>query len=146
MSLHRRNPKRDASEAEIVDALRVMGFSVRHLSAKGCPDLLVGKDGITRVMEVKTGDKSLSSDQQEWWKTWRGNDLLVLRHVEDAAVIAAGWHGTDLPLTGCLWSAQQRRLIAARLERTSRRGVRRRKPSQAAEPGKPKSEETEIVK
>lgn len=90
-SLHRRNPRRDTSEKPIVDALRALGFSVQSLSGKDTPDLLVGKHGLTRVIEVKTDTDKLSENQQAWWKGWRGNALLVLRHVDDTIPLAALW-------------------------------------------------------
>ncbi len=41
MSLHRRNPRRDANELEIVDALEKVGALVARLSVAGLGDLLV---------------------------------------------------------------------------------------------------------
>lgn len=91
--IHRRAARRDASEAAIVDALRACGFSVESLSKKGCGDLLLGKHGITRVVEVKSGTESLNDEQRLWWGKWRGNGLIVLRSVEDVARLAALWDG-----------------------------------------------------
>jgi hypothetical protein len=90
-SLYRRNPKRDTNEAIVVEALRRCGFSVIHLSIRGCGDLLLGKDGITRVAEVKGLKEDLNDEQQAWWESWRGNPLMILRSIEDVAYLAKWW-------------------------------------------------------
>jgi hypothetical protein len=95
VSLHRRAAKRDAAEGPIVEAARAFGFSVDYLSKKGMPDLLLGKDGLTRVVEVKSGNGKLTEDQVAWWAKWRGNSPIVLRSVEDVALLAAGWTRND---------------------------------------------------
>jgi len=53
MSLHRRNPKRDANEKMIVQALRQAGVCVWHISGEGVPDLLTYRRGIWLPLEVK---------------------------------------------------------------------------------------------
>lgn len=95
MSLHRRAAKRDASEKLIVDALRQCGFTVAFLSIPHGPDLLLGKDGISRVAESKTGKKNLRAGQSEWWSQWKGNPLIVLRHVDQVAMLARHWKTLD---------------------------------------------------
>lgn len=95
MSLRRYNPRRDASEGDIVDALETYGFSVQRLSARGVPDLLIGKDGISRPAEVKTGNKPLNADQLKWWRDWRGSGCIVLRTVDDVPRLALAWSLTD---------------------------------------------------
>jgi hypothetical protein len=92
--LQRRAAKRDTSEPAIVDALRACGFSVVRLSAKGCPDLLVGRGGITRVIEVKTGTEQLNDAQRAWWASWN-SPAIILRTVEDVPRLAKYWHLTD---------------------------------------------------
>jgi hypothetical protein len=91
MSLRRRAAKRDASELAIVAALRAYGFSVAYHSVKDEPDLILGKLGITRWAEVKTGKKQLSEGQKLWWATWNGNGVILLRSVEDVPILAAAW-------------------------------------------------------
>jgi hypothetical protein len=91
MSLSRRNPRRDKAERPIIDALRACGFSVEPLSRKGCGDLLLGRQGITRVAEVKTDDEPLNVDQREWWGAWRGNGCIVLRTPGDAVTLSTYW-------------------------------------------------------
>jgi Holliday junction resolvase len=102
MALNRRNPKRDANEREIIWALQVHGFSVEQLSKKGCGDLLLGKNGRTRLVEVKGRRGKLSVDQLIWWREWRGNKRLVLRTVEQVAQLSQAWNGNDYQLAVAL--------------------------------------------
>jgi hypothetical protein len=91
MSLRRHATRRDAVEPEVIDALLAHGFSVKQLSAKDIPDLLIGKHGQTRIAEVKTGTKKLSEGQDRFWRDWRGNGKIVLRSVEDVGRLARLW-------------------------------------------------------
>lgn len=96
MSLHRFAAKRDASEPAIVEALEAHGFTVQRLSGPDVPDLLLGKGGITRVVEIKTGRRQLSPGQVEWWARWRGNRKIVLWTVDDAIDLARRWRVNNL--------------------------------------------------
>jgi hypothetical protein len=77
--------KRDANQAEIVAALFAAGCSVQDLHAVGggCPDLLVGQNGETFLMEVKMwrnqrGDPNpLTPCQKSWHRDWRGHVRVV---------------------------------------------------------------------
>jgi Holliday junction resolvase len=95
MGLHRWAARRDAAEAPIVDYLRACGFSARRLSGRGIPDLLLGKDGITRVVEVKTDAGELTEDQASFWGEWRGNGRIVLRTIGQAAWLARNWRSVN---------------------------------------------------
>jgi hypothetical protein len=53
MTLHRRNPRRDANEPAIVEYLQRAGCVVCRISSKGVPDLLVGYRGTWLLLEVK---------------------------------------------------------------------------------------------
>jgi hypothetical protein len=88
MSLHRRNPKRDANEGPIVDTLEALGFSVVRLSIPGGPDLLVGRHQQTLLAEVKAEDGQLRPEQVEWQARWNGSPVVILRTVEDACDLA----------------------------------------------------------
>ena len=86
----RRAAKIDDNQTEIVDALRKAGASVQSLAAtgKGCPDLLVGYNGMNLLMEVKDGSKvpskrKLTSDQITWHFNWLGQ-VEVVKNVEEA--------------------------------------------------------------
>ena len=75
----------DANHEQVVSALRAAGASVQSLAGvgKGVPDLLVGFQGKTMLMEVKDGKKTpserrLTEDQLKWHGAWRGGPLAVV--------------------------------------------------------------------
>jgi hypothetical protein len=77
--------KIDANQEQVVLALRAVGASVQTLAAigKGVPDLLVGYQGKTLLLEVKDGRKppsarKLTEDQLKWHGAWRGGPLAVV--------------------------------------------------------------------
>lgn len=83
--------KIDKNQTEIVAALRKAGASVQSLAAigKGCPDLLVGYNGFTVLMEIKAPDApfgraALTKDQIKWHSEWRGSSLAIVNSVEGA--------------------------------------------------------------
>ena len=80
-----RAAKVDANHEQVVSALRAVGASVQTLAAvgKGVPDLLVGYQGKTLLLEVKDGRKPpsarrLTEDQLKWHGAWRGGPLAVV--------------------------------------------------------------------
>ncbi len=82
-------PKRvDATQREIVAALRKAGASVQSLAnqGKGVPDLLVGIHGKNFLFEVKTEKGVLTPDQDKWFIAWRGW-AQVVRTAEDALYV-----------------------------------------------------------
>ena len=69
----------DANQTKIVTDLRRIGFSVAITSSlgKGFPDLVVGKNGINYLFEIKDADKPpsgkrLTEDEQKFFDGWRG--------------------------------------------------------------------------
>jgi hypothetical protein len=77
--------KIDANQEQVVLALRAVGASVQTLASvgKGVPDLLVGYQGKTLLLEVKDGRKppsarKLTEDQLKWHGAWRGGPLGVV--------------------------------------------------------------------
>ena len=92
MSLHRRDPARDANEPDIVKFLRQCHVSVQQLSGKGVPDLLCGFQGRNVLLEVKgeLGPKGgragriLTPDQLEWHEAWRGGKVYIVRNADEA--------------------------------------------------------------
>lgn len=87
----RQAAKTDENQKTIVTALRKAGASVQSLAAvgKGCPDLLVGYNGINYLMEVKDGNKvpsarKLTIDQEHWHSVWTGAVHIV--KTEDEAL------------------------------------------------------------
>jgi len=92
----RRAAKVDANQEQVVTALRAAGATVQSLAAvgKGVPDLLVGFQGKTLLMDVKDGSKppsarELTEDQLQWHGAWRGGPLSVVDGPE-AALRALG--------------------------------------------------------
>ena len=86
-----RAAKIDANHEQVVSALRAAGASVQSLAGvgKGVPDLLVGFQGKTLLMEVKDGKKPpserrLTEDQVRWHGAWRGGPLAVVDGVDAA--------------------------------------------------------------
>jgi len=95
VSLHRRAAKRDLTEPVIVLALMQAGFSVTRISGADVPDLLIGRNGITTLAEVKTGKAKLKPGQAKFAAEWRGAKPLVLRSLDDALRLIQHW-----PLAG----------------------------------------------
>ena len=108
---------RDANEPEIVDALRAAGASVSRLDGPGLPDLLVGYQGETFLVEVKMpligdlaphryqpgagGSADLTDPQVAWWGAWRGRGAVIVRSAAEAlAVLELGATGKLERLAG----------------------------------------------
>lgn len=92
----RRAAKVDANQEQVVQALRAAGATVQSLAGVGVgvPDLLVGYQGKTILLEVKDGHKPpsarrLTEDQLKWHGAWRGGPLAVVDGV-DAALRVLG--------------------------------------------------------
>jgi hypothetical protein len=78
----------DANQTEIVKALRDAGATVMILSSvgRGCPDLLIGKNGINLLAEIKNLEgrgRRLTPAEQDFIDTWRGQ-VTVIRNIEEA--------------------------------------------------------------
>lgn len=84
----RRAAKVDASQGIIVDALRKVGASVQSLAAvgDGCPDLLVGYRGYTKLLECKEARMKgrLRPSQTDWHCAWIGDPVTVVETPEQA--------------------------------------------------------------
>lgn len=96
----RRAAKVDANQRFIVEALRAVGASVEllHAVGKGCPDLLIGYQGINYLLEVKDGAKApsaqkLTEDQVAWHERWRGR-CAVVNDVKSALLAIGALRGT----------------------------------------------------
>ena len=89
MSLNRVNPRRDQSEAEIVEYLEKRGAVVEYLSGQSIPDLLVGYAGRWLLVECKTGRAALSPGQTAWHQaaTAKGLPVYVVRTADEVAKI-----------------------------------------------------------
>ena len=65
----------DLDQRAVIARLEEMGFSVLNLSAvgRGCPDLLVGKNGQNFLLEIKSEKGTLTPAQIEFHKNWQGH-------------------------------------------------------------------------
>ena len=82
----------DTNHKEIVKALREAGATVVSLASMkhGCPDLMVGYQNETILMEVKKDKKAkFTPDQIEFMGKWRGGAISRVDSVE-AAIRALG--------------------------------------------------------
>jgi hypothetical protein len=89
----RHNARRDENEAEIVQWLNSVGASVVKLAGGGgCPDLAVGFNGETYLIEVKTKHGKLNKAQERLHASWNGKPIQIARNPWDALQIigAAG--------------------------------------------------------
>lgn len=89
--------KVDRNHAEVVAALRAIGATVQSLAGVGVgvPDLLVGYQGRTLLLEVKDGTKppsarALTPDQLRWHNQWTGGPLRTVESAEEAVFVVTG--------------------------------------------------------
>lgn len=70
----RRAARVDKNQPEIVKAFREAGCSVVHLHqvGDGCPDIAVGRNNKTVLVEIKDGNSKLTADEQMFALTWEG--------------------------------------------------------------------------
>jgi len=95
----RRAAKVDENQAAVVRTLRALGCSVQSLAAVGAgvPDLLVGRNGLTLLFEVKDGSKPpserrLTPAQEVWHRDWKGRPVVVVNNEQEAiAALARFW-------------------------------------------------------
>lgn len=87
----RRAARIDANQPAIVAALRAAGATVAITSAMGdgFPDLVVGFQRATVLIEVKDGqkppsDRGLTEDQVKWHGAWTGGPVAIVLDVEGA--------------------------------------------------------------
>ena len=76
----------DANHTEIVAALRQVGATVVDFAkvGKGCPDILVGFRGKTYLMEIKTKTGHVRATQEQFFRSWSGGHIAVVRSFDDA--------------------------------------------------------------
>jgi len=80
----------DANQKEVVDALRACGAYVRVITqGDGLPDLLVGYQGHTVLMELKDGRKPpsarmLTPAEEKFHSEWKGGLCKVINSVDEA--------------------------------------------------------------
>lgn len=87
----RRAARIDNNQSEIIERLRAIGCSVipLHTIGRGCPDLLIGYEGVNILIEVKSEKGKLTADQVEFHSRWRGA-IAVARSADEAIAIVSG--------------------------------------------------------
>ena len=86
----RRANRVDANQDQIVETLRACGAYVRVVTmGDGIPDLLVGYNGYTLLLEVKDGNKppsarELTPAEAKFFREWTGGMIAVVKSVEEA--------------------------------------------------------------
>lgn len=85
----RRQAKIDSNQNEIVSYARKLGFSVAITSSLGggFPDIVLGKNGINFLGEIKDGKKppsarKLTEPEQKFHNEWRGQ-ICIIESIED---------------------------------------------------------------
>lgn len=80
----RRAAKHDSNHGEITAALRKLGWAVLSLSrvGGGCLDLLISKDLVSCLVEIKTEKGKLNALQLDFVAGWLGQ-MAVVRSVDD---------------------------------------------------------------
>jgi hypothetical protein len=83
--------KVDRNQAEIVAALEKSGATVLHLHmvGRGCPDIAVGHNNRTYLMEIKSGRGMLTPDELAFFESWRGQVVAVYSPEDALRVIGA---------------------------------------------------------
>lgn len=81
----------DATQAPIVEALRKIGAKVRSTATVGddFPDLCVGFQGRTVLLEVKSAGQSLTKGQEAFAASWPG-ECHTVRTIDEALAALLG--------------------------------------------------------
>jgi Holliday junction resolvase len=81
-----------------VKAFRDIGATVLHLHTigKGCPDILVGLNGINYLIEIKDGSKppskrKLTPDEETFAKNWLGQ-VCIIKSISEISNIFNNGH------------------------------------------------------
>lgn len=86
-----RRKRRDGNHAELLEALKLFGWSVFDTSqiGGGGPDAFASRRGRTVACEFKKPKGKLKLHQIAWLKAWQG-DTAVLRSVADVEGLSHG--------------------------------------------------------
>lgn len=87
MTINRWAARSDSNRAEIAEVFRAHGWVVYDLRTP--VDLLVGKGGVTMLVECKRDAKAKHTKAQaSFLATWIGGPVLTIRSAEDAKTAA----------------------------------------------------------
>lgn len=89
----RRAAKVDGNHRVIVQAFRALGCSVRDTSGagNGLADLVVGKHGVTHLVEVKMPGRKRTAAQVKWAEGWRGGFIHLVTSIDDVRSLVSAW-------------------------------------------------------
>ena len=90
MTLHRRNPRRDSTEADIIAALEAIGVHVSRVSGAGIPDLLCSYRGKFFLVECKSRRGKLTAAQERFMSDTVDCPVFVVRSPDEAVDAAQG--------------------------------------------------------
>lgn len=80
--------RKDVTQRDIVEGLRVVGVKVYVLNNPNLPDLLTGFRGKLRLLEVKNGkfpsQRKLRKGQEEFFREWQGCPVYVVTSLPEA--------------------------------------------------------------
>lgn len=73
--------KADRNQPAIVALMKEVGATVQHTHhlGQGFPDLVVGYQGRTYLVEIKTEDGDLTPREAEWHEWWKGEKVWIIR-------------------------------------------------------------------
>jgi len=80
----------DANHSEIVKAFRELGCSVFDTSrvAGGFPDIIVGKNGVTVLVEIKADSKKkFTAAQDMFMLNWKGSTVSRIQDLEGVVTL-----------------------------------------------------------
>lgn len=87
----RRRARVDDNQRDIVTVMRQLGASVAptHTVGNGFPDIVVGYNGVTKLVEIKDGSKKpsarrLTPEEEAFHNAWRGGRPEVIESIDDA--------------------------------------------------------------
>lgn len=70
--------KVDINQKEIVYGLRALGYTVRHTHTvgHGFPDIAIGKNGVTVLVEIKRHGEELTEQERDFFTLWSGAAMI----------------------------------------------------------------------
>ena len=96
----------DENHTAVVAIFRAYQCSVVSTAGvgDGFPDLVVGFQGVTHLIEIKDGEKTasrrkLTDDEREWHEAWLGEPVEVVESPAQAAELACHWDRLEVSKT-----------------------------------------------
>ena len=87
-----RAARADRNQPAITRLFRQLGATVQHLHTvgQGCPDLLIGYQGLNGLVEIKDPEqppskRKLTGDEEKWHKHWNGQ-VEIIETQEDVVI------------------------------------------------------------